>query len=341
MKVLIIGGCGFIGSNVAAYHLKHGDMVFIIDNLLRKGASINLENLKSINNFTFLNMDTRDDQAILKLFTDHNFDLVYHFAAQVAVTTSVLNPREDFEINAVGTFNILEAMRKTGSKAILLYTSTNKVYGELKQVKVIKKDDRYTYKNIKGINEKCQLDFHSPYGCSKGAADQYVLDYARIYGLKTIVFRQSCIYGYRQFGMEDQGWVAWFIIASLFNKDINIYGDGKQVRDVLFIDDLINAYVKAIDNIETTNGRAYNIGGGEFNISLLELVSYLQKMMNRQINLKFTDWRPGDQKIFICDISKAKKDFGWEPQITPEEGVKKLYEWCNDNKKLFEDIRII
>ncbi|OPY25918.1 MAG: dTDP-glucose 4,6 dehydratase [Methanocella sp. PtaU1.Bin125] len=340
-KVLVIGGCGFIGSNVAAYHLKQGDEVTVVDNLSRNGTAANLEFLRSNEKLDFINIEVRDSLKVLKLFEDHRFDLVYHLAAQVAVTTSVVNPREDLEINLLGTFNVLEAMRLTHSKAILIYTSTNKVYGELNRFNVVLKNNRYAYQSIDGVNEECQLDFHSPYGCSKGAADQYVIDYSRIYGLKTIVFRQSCIYGYRQFGVEDQGWVAWFIIASLFGKDLTIYGDGKQVRDVLFIDDLIDAYVKAADHIAVTNGQAYNIGGGKFDLSLLELIGHLEKMMGRQIKLKFADWRPGDQKVFICDIGKAKKDFGWEPKVTPEAGVKRLYEWCRDNKELFKKAGII
>lgn len=334
-SVLIIGGCGFIGTNVTAYHLRQGDTVYVVDNLSRKGAALNQEYLKTLGDFSFFQIDIRDKNGILRIFENNRFDIVYHFAAQVAVTTSVIKPQDDLEINILGTFNILEAMRKSDSEAILIYASTNKVYGELKHIRVVSNDNRYIYENVGGIDENCQLDFYSPYGCSKGSADQYVLDYSRIYGLKTISFRQSCIYGYRQFGIEDQGWVAWFIIAAIFDKKIRIYGDGKQVRDVLFIDDLINAYVHASKYLEVTNGHAYNIGGGDFNMSLLELIEYLEALLNKPIQIEYADWRHGDQKVFVCDITKARKDFSWTPKVSPDEGVKKLVEWCIENKELF------
>ena len=196
------------------------------------------------------------------------------------------------------------------------------------------------YKNLpRGISEGRLLDFHSPYGCSKGTADQYMIDYSRIYGLKTVVFRQSCIYGYRQFGIEDQGWVAWFTIAAMMGKPITIYGDGKQVRDVLFIDDLVDAYEAAVKNIDKIKGQAFNIGGGAKNtMSLLELLAFLEKFFGKKIPLRFAGWRPGDQPVFVCDIGKAKKAFGWAPKVGPKEGVKKLYDWVRDNKKLFEDL---
>jgi CDP-paratose 2-epimerase len=265
---------------------------------------------------------------------------VLHYAAQVAVTTSVTNPREDFEINALGTFNLLEAVRETKSDPIVMYSSTNKVYGGMTDIRIVEKKGRYAYADYpKGISESRLLDFHSPYGCSKGTADQYMIDYQRIYGIRTVVFRQSCIYGYRQFGIEDQGWVAWFTIAAMLGKKISIYGDGKQVRDVLFIDDLLDAYEAAIKNIDRVKGQAFNIGGGYRNtMSLLELLSFLEKFFGKKIPIKYADWRPGDQPVFVCDITKAKKLLGWEPKINPEQGVRKLYEWVKDNKKLFDDI---
>ncbi len=262
--------------------------------------------------------------------------MVFHFAGQTAVTTSVTNPRKDFNTNALGTFNVLEAIRKSNSKPIILYTSTNKVYGKMDHMKVKEENGRYTYERPEGASEKEPLDFHSPYGCSKGAADQYIHDYNRIYGIKSIVFRQSCIYGYRQFGVEDQGWVAWFCLASLFNKNITIYGDGKQVRDVLFITDLIRAFDLAIENIETTSGQVYNIGGGpDKTLSILELLEILGQEFDKKINVAYDDWRPGDQKVFICNIDKAQKDFNWKPTVDVKEGVVKLINWAKEHKHLF------
>ncbi len=340
MKILVIGGAGFIGSNIAYKYLKEGEDVFVFDNLSRRGTQWNLEWLKQNQNFKFIKGDIRNYDELKKIFLREKFDIVFHMAAQVAVTTSVLNPREDFEINALGTFNILEAIRETKQDPVILFASTNKVYGGMADIKIVEKKGRYTYKNIKGgIKEDRLLDFHSPYGCSKGTADQYMIDYSRIYGLRTVVFRQSCIYGYRQFGIEDQGWVAWFTIAAALGKKITIYGDGKQVRDVLFIDDLLNAYDAAIKNIEKVRGNAFNIGGGPENtMSLLELIAFLEKFFNKRIDLRFSDWRPGDQPVFICNISKAKKLLKWEPKINPEKGVKLLYNWVKDNIELFKDL---
>jgi CDP-paratose 2-epimerase len=265
-------------------------------------------------------------------------DAILHLAAQVAVTTSVTDPRTDFEINALGTFNVLEAMRASGSRAKLIYSSTNKVYGEMLDVKVMQKGNRYAYEALPyGASESQSLDFHSPYGCSKGAADQYVHDYGRIYGLDTVVMRQSCIYGPRQFGVEDQGWVAWFIIATTLGKKLSIYGDGKQVRDVLYVEDLVRAYDMAIRAGTKTRGGIYNIGGGFKNTLSVwtEFGPLLEKLFRRKLMAKFEGWRPGDQKIFIADIRKAKKEFGWEPKMHVTEGVTKLYEWVTTNKVLF------
>lgn len=256
------------------------------------------------------------------------------------MTTSIKNPRLDFESNAVGSFNILETARKFGNDPILFYASTNKVYGNLKWINILEGGKKYFLKgDPNGISENIRLDFHSPYGCSKGAADQYFRDYARIYGLKSIVFRQSCIYGYRQFGIEDQGWIAWFIIAHLLKKKITIYGNGKQVRDVLFISDLIKAYDMAMENVNRTAGQIYNIGGGKKKtLSLIELISLMEKITKRKVNYSFDNWRPGDQKVYISDISKAKKDFGWEPKIGVEEGIKKLIGWVKENIDYIKNI---
>jgi CDP-paratose 2-epimerase len=262
---------------------------------------------------------------------------VLHLAAQVAVTTSVTAPREDFEINALGTFNVLEAVREAGITAPLLYSSTNKVYGEMTDVGVGEQNGRYGYQTLpSGVSEHRNLDFHSPYGCSKGAADQYVIDYHRIYGLRTIVFRQSCIYGYRQFGAEDQGWVAWFMIASQLGRPITVYGDGKQVRDVLFVDDLLDAYDAAFAAGDRAVGQAYNIGGGTENVlSLLELLSYIEKRQNRKLPYKFAGWRPGDQKVFVSDIRKAQAELGWAPKTDCVRGLGLLYDWVSENQGLF------
>lgn len=340
MKILVIGGAGFIGANIANRYIKKGNDVFVLDNLSRRGTEWNLKWLEQNKNLKFIKRDIRNYDELKKLFSTEKFDIVFHMAAQVAVTTSVINPREDFEINALGTFNILEAIRETKQNPIILFASTNKVYGGMTDIKIIEKKGRYMYKDIKGgIKEDRLLDFHSPYGCSKGTADQYMIDYSRIYGLRTVVFRQSCIYGYRQFGIEDQGWVAWFTIAAALGKQITIYGDGKQVRDVLFIDDLLNAYDAAIKNINKVKGQAFNIGGGPKNtMSLLELIAFLEKFFGKKIDLKFSNWRPGDQPVFVCNISKAKKMLGWKPEISPQKGVKLLYDWVKDNLELFKDI---
>lgn len=339
MKYLITGGAGFIGSNLTNSLLKRGDNVVVFDSLSRNGSKSNAEWLKQNHGdkLTLASGSMKSGyEALLKLV--ENVDVVIHLAAQVAVTTSVQKPRDDFEINALGTFNLLEAVRNSGNNPIIIYSSTNKVYGQLDDLAIVETKTRYEFSNMKwGISEKRNLDFHSPYGCSKGSADQYVRDYARIYGLNTIVFRQSCIYGPRQFGVEDQGWIAWFIIALTLGKKITIYGNGKQVRDLLYIDDLINAYDLAIKNIKTTKGQIYNIGGGKTNtISIWhEFKPILEDLFKRKINVKFSDFRPGDQPIFVSDIRKAKNDFGWEPTIGVLAGIEKLFSWIQDNKKLF------
>ncbi len=341
MKILATGGAGFIGANVADRFLKRGDRVYIFDNLSRRGTEWNLKWLKRHNNMVFIKGDVRKYKDLYNLFKkEKDFDAVFHFAAQVAVTTSVTNPREDFEINALGAFNVLEAIRENKANPVILFSSTNKVYGGMTDIKIVENNNRYEYADLPGgISEGRLLDFHSPYGCSKGTADQYMIDYSRIYGLRTVVFRQSCIYGYRQFGIEDQGWVAWFTIATMMDKKLTIYGDGKQVRDVLFIEDLVDAYESAIKNIDKVKGQAFNIGGGPKNtMSLLELIAFLEQFFGKKIPLVYSEWRPGDQPVFICNIDKAKEMLGWEPKISPQEGVKLLYEWVKDHKKLFKDI---
>ena len=338
MKILITGGAGFIGVNSAHYFAKKGHRVVIFDNLSRDGSGKNLEWIQSQCNVEFFKGDLRKFVDLVDVFGNNGkFDLVLHLAAQVAVTTSVTDPYEDFEINALGTFNLLEATKRYSPDATFIYSSTNKVYGEMEDLNIVEKDGRYMYRDLsEGVDENRNLDFHSPYGCSKGTADQYCRDYYRIYGLKTIVLRQSCIYGYRQFGIEDQGWVAWFCIASALGKPITIYGDGKQIRDVLFIDDLIRAFELAYKNRRKAVGKIYNIGGGPENtMSLHELLNFLERQMGGKIPVSYDDWRPGDQKVFVGNITKAKKELGWQPTINPDQGVEKLYKWVAKNKRLF------
>lgn len=339
MKTIITGGAGFIGSNAANRYLQRGGHVVVVDNLSRDGAGENLAWLRSQGgDLEFRQVDVRDFDGISKVFREHrDADQLLHLAAQVAVTTSVRNPREDFEINALGTVHVLEAMRACGMRASIIYSSTNKVYGEMTSVGVIEQEGRYRYQSLPGgVSEEHCLDFHSPYGCSKGCADQYVIDYHRIYGLRSIVFRQSCIYGYRQFGAEDQGWVAWFMIAAQLGRSITIYGDGKQVRDILFIDDLLDAYDAAFAAPDQVAGRAFNIGGGVNNVvSLRELVAFTEQKSGRKISAAAADWRPGDQKVYISDIRRAQTELGWSPKITCREGLALLYDWVGANRDLF------
>ncbi|NSW51929.1 MAG: GDP-mannose 4,6-dehydratase [Anaerolineae bacterium] len=338
-KYLITGGAGFIGSNYAARLIERGEIVTVYDNLSRTGTIRNLEWLRSEygnDSFQFFQSDIRDANTLE--MAAKNKDVIVHLAGQVAVTTSVINPREDFEINALGTFNVLEAARKTGQQPVVIYASTNKVYGGMEQVRVAEGDAAYYYQDYPlGIAETHPLDFHSPYGCSKGAGDQYVRDYARIYQLPTVVMRQSCIYGTRQFGIEDQGWVAWFVIAALTGKPISIYGNGKQVRDVLFVDDLLNAYDAAINNINTSAGEVFNVGGGPKNTMSIwvEFSQFLSDLAGRPIPVSYHPWRPGDQKIYVSDIRKANAVLGWTPHIDVKNGLLRLFQWATEHQYLF------
>lgn len=336
-SILITGGAGFIGVNSARYFADKGWEVTVLDNLSRRGTEDNLRWLQDKSPIKFERADIRDADAMERIVGKVKPDALLHLAAQVAVTTSVTNPREDFEINALGTFNMLEAVRKQSPDSFFINASTNKVYGKMHEVGVVERNGRYEYKDLpKGVDEGQQLDFHSPYGCSKGVADQYTIDYSRIYGLRSVTFRQSCIYGTRQFGIEDQGWVAWFTIAAVLGKQITIYGDGKQIRDVLHVEDLVRAYEAAISNQEKASGQAFNIGGGPANtMSLLELLAYLEDELKIKIPLKWDTWRPGDQPVFVCNLDKAKQTLGWQPQISVREGVKNLSGWVAGNKELF------
>jgi CDP-paratose 2-epimerase len=337
--VLITGGAGFIGSNLAHRLVGEGHEVTIYDDLSRPGARRNLEWLLAEPGPTTPRLVQGDlrDFDLLRRAAD-GAQRIYHLAGQVAVTTSVADPRADFESNALGTFNALEAARQTGDNPIFLYSSTNKVYGGMEGVRTVEEASRYRYADLPdGVSEEQPLDFHSPYGCSKGAGDQYTRDYHRIYGLRTVVLRQSCIYGYRQFGQEDQGWVAWFVIAAVGGVPLTIYGDGKQVRDLLFIDDLLEAYEAAIERIERSAGQIYNIGGGPQNTVSIwaELGPLLERLLERRLEISYDAWRPGDQRIFVSDIRKARRELGWEPRVGVEEGVRRLLEWVRVHRELF------
>jgi len=337
-KILVTGCAGFIGFHLARRFLDLGATVIGVDNLSRKGSETNLQLLQSHGGtFRFHRQDIRDRSAIDAVFREHApFDLVVHEAAQVAVTTSIANPREDFEVNALGTFNLLEATRLHSPQAFFEFASTNKVYGKMDDLGVVERNGRYEYADLPhGVAESAGLDFHSPYGCSKGTADQYVRDYSRIYGVRSVVLRQSCIYGTRQFGVEDQGWVAWFTIAATLGKPLTIYGDGKQGRDLLWIDDLVDAYVGLFDNADKVAGQVFNVGGGPDNVlSLLELVRMLEDAGLLRRPPAFSAWREGDQKIFVCDTRRIEAAIAWRPRISPRAGVQKLIAWTAENKEM-------
>ncbi len=339
-QILITGGLGFIGVNLANYLLSNTEEnIIIYDNMSRKNVIKNKEWLeqhtKARSHLQIIKGDICDFTSLKKNASD--LEKIYHIAGQVAVTTSVKDPFLDFETNAKGTLNVLEMARQLNTDPLLIMTSTNKVYGALDGLKVIEKEKRYDFKEYKqGISETFPVDPHSPYGCSKYCAESYFKDYYRIYGLKTVVFRMSCIFGTHQWGTEDQGWIAHFIISSVLARPLTIYGDGKQVRDILFISDLIQAFQLALKNINKTKGEVYNIGGGVNNtISLLELLELLEEMLNRKITYDFDTWRPGDQKVYYSDTSKAKKDFNWVPKIPKEEGIRELFDWVRGNIQLF------
>ncbi len=336
---LVTGGAGFIGSNYVRRLLERGEKVTIYDNLSRAGAKVNLAWLEETFGkgvFQLIVGDVTDAEHLAASARDA--DVIVHLAGQVAVTTSVIDPRKDFESNALGTFNALEAARNSGRDPIFIYASTNKVYGGMEDVKIVEDATRWKYADLKyGCPETQPLDFHSPYGCSKGTGDQYVRDYARIYSLRSVVFRQSCIYGPRQFGVEDQGWLAWMIIAAVTGKQITIYGDGKQVRDVLHVYDLLNAYDMAVAKIDTAKGEVYNLGGGTRNVLAVwaEFGPLLEKLLGGKILVDRADWRPGDQRVFYADFGKANRELGWEPIIGLEEGIETLFQWIRENKGLF------
>jgi CDP-paratose 2-epimerase len=335
MKLLITGGCGFLGSNLASDALARGDELVIFDNLSRNGSRENLTWLQTQGKFTFEHGDIRNQNDITRVIQTFKPDAIFHLAGQVAMTTSIANPRMDFEVNVMGTHNLLEAVHQQAPDAIVVYSSTNKVYGDLEQYTYAETETRYQcVDKPNGFDEQTQLNFHSPYGCSKGAADQYMLDYARIFGLKTVVFRHSSMYGGRQFATYDQGWVGWFCQKAIdFTKDKNaapftISGNGKQVRDVLHGNDMKRLYMAAINHIDSAKGQAFNVGGGiENSLSLLELFALLEQITKINLKYEIIPVRESDQRVFVSDLSKAKILLKWQPLVSAEEGLVRMIDW--------------
>jgi CDP-paratose 2-epimerase len=337
-SVVIFGGAGFIGSNLAERLLRTTSaQIHIFDNLSRSGVQRNLESLEKLaGSSRRLEITVGDvrDAAKVERVVRHATE-VYHLAAQVAVTTSISDPRHDFEVNALGTFNVLEAVRKSSQRPFMLFTSTNKVYGDLAYLPVRALASRYEFEHGRGISELQPLDFHSPYGCSKGAADQYVRDYARIYGIPAVVFRMSCIAGPRQFGNEDQGWVAHFLYSVLQDAPLVIYGDGRQIRDVLCVEDLLRAFEAVRDNISITRGQIYNVGGGLPNtVSLLELIEEIEGLTGKKCRYNLAGTRPGDQLVYVTDSTRLLRDTGWSPQLSVRQTLQSIYAWWKANRKV-------
>lgn len=337
MKYLITGGCGFLGSNIASEVLNQNNELVIYDNLSRLGGESNLDWLKSIGNFKFIKESTSNFDKIAEVIKTEKPDVIYHLAGQVAMTTSLSNPRLDFETNVLGSFNVLEAVRQFSPNTVIVYSSTNKVYGDFEYLTYEETDTRYICKEYpNGFDESVNLDFHSPYGCSKGSADQYMLDYARMFNLNTIVYRHSSMYGARQFGTYDQGWISWFCQKAFETKHdknttFTISGNGKQVRDVLHANDMIELYIKAPKYINKAKGKAFNIGGGMINsLSLLELLSMLEEKLSVELNYTKLPPRESDQKVFVADLSKANEIFEWMPRVTSEEGISQMLAWVNE-----------
>lgn len=329
-KVLVTGGCGFIGMNVVLDRLGRGESVRVLDNCARPGTELNRDRLDQTAKNSALevvNGDIRDAELVTRMA--HDVDVIFHMAAQVAVTTSVEDPRKDFEVNALGTINLLEAARASGRYPITIFASTNKVYGALESASVRRDEAGYAFGDLPfGVPEEMPLDFHSPYGCSKGSADQYFLDYARIYALPTVVLRQSCIYGMWQYGNEDQGWVAHFARRALAEEGVTIYGDGYQVRDVLFVSDLVDLYECVLARIDTARGKVYNIGGGsDHAISIRQCISELEGIVGHAVPTQYEDWRLGDQRVYVSDVRRAESELGWRPSTPFDKGLRWLIEW--------------
>ena len=329
---LVTGGAGFVGSNLASRLAGEGRRVRIFDNFSRAGVERNADWLQRQHGgwIEIVRGDVRDEAALETVLRD--VETVFHFAAQVAVTTSLDDPRDDFQVNLEGTFSLLEAVRRRPCPPRLFFTSTNKVYGALPDIELRRDGQRYVPAKeeirSRGVSEERPLDFHSPYGCSKGAADQYVLDYSRSYGLETVVFRMSCIYGPRQFGTEDQGWVAFFLLRALAGKPITLYGDGRQVRDILFVEDLVEAFLRAERKLPEIAGRAFNVGGGPDNtISLLELLDLIAELTGSRPEVEHAPWRTGDQRYYVSDTRRLQEVTGWRPQVGVRQGVGCLLQW--------------
>jgi len=337
MKYLITGGCGFLGSNIASEILKQGDELIVFDSLYRFGSYQNLEWLKTQGQFEFVHGDIRNTNDVERTIKTHKPDVIYHLAGQVAMTTSIADPRMDFEVNVGGSFNLLNAVRLYSPESTIIYSSTNKVYGDLEQFTYEETATRYKcIEKPNGFDENVNLDFHSPYGTSKGSADQYMLDFARIYGLKTVVFRHSSMFGGRQFATYDQGWIGWFTqqAINIKNKTLKepftISGNGKQVRDIAHAEDMVALYLKASTKIDSIKGQAFNVGGGiENSSSLLELFHFLENELDVKMDYIQLPVRESDQKIFVADLTKAKKLIEWEPKISKEEGIRKMIEWVS------------
>jgi CDP-paratose 2-epimerase len=338
-RILITGGAGFIGCNAARFFATRNWNVTVLDNLSRRGGERNLRWLRDGATFDFEQVDIRNRTAVDRILAEGRFDAVLHLAAQVAVTTSVIDPSTDFAVNALGTFHMLDAVRRHCPEAVFIFASTNKVYGKNIATDCELRGNRYAYRNRPyGISESEPLEFLSPYGCSKGSADQYTLDFARIYQIPATSLRQSCVYGPRQFGVEDQGWLAWFVIASLFGRNITIFGDGKQARDVLHVDDLVRAYEAAIRSPDKVAGQAFNVGGGPDQIlSLLDLIEILEHHLGRRITVQWDDWRPGDQLVYVSDIRKLHQALDWKPEIGIAAGIRSLISWVQQQRSLFEE----
>jgi CDP-paratose 2-epimerase len=340
MKILITGGCGFLGSNLAAHAIARGDELAVFDNLCREGSISNLQWLKSLGQFSFFHGDIRNQNDLTRVVLEFRPEAVFHLAGQVAMTTSIANPRMDFEVNVVGTHNLLEAIRCHVPEAMVIYSSTNKVYGDLEQFSYVETDTRYEcVDRPNGFDETTPLDFHSPYGCSKGSADQYMLDYSRIFGLRTVVFRHSSMYGGRQFATYDQGWVGWFCQQAVVSrggvscKPFTISGSGKQVRDVLHAEDMIRLYFMVLERIEAAKGQAFNIGGSMKNsLSLLELFGILEDLTGTKLNYTKLPPRESDQRVFVSDCRKALSCIGWQPQVDTRTGIKKMLTWIECGK---------
>jgi CDP-paratose 2-epimerase len=337
MKLLITGGCGFLGSNLAVHGTQIGHDVAVLDNLSRLGSSENLEWIRRQGKVLFFHCDIRNHNEVYRAIRQFKPDLVFHLAGQVAMTSSIEDPRRDFEVNALGTLNLLEAVRCLAPEATVIFSSTNKVYGDLEQYTYRETDTRYEcVERPDGFDESTPLNFHSPYGCSKGCADQYVLDYARIYGLLTVVFRHSSMYGGRQYATFDQGWVAWFCMRALELKagrehSFTISGNGKQVRDVLEVDDVVSLYFAAAEHRGLGPGEVFNIGGGiGRSLSLLELFEIIEGVDGIRMRFVKLPARQSDQKLFVADIRKAKHLLGWEPKVDPQDGVARMLTWMQE-----------